>query len=713
MRRNQKGMASLVVTVVLISLLSAVAVAFAVIMNRELQKSVNNQLGQAAYNAAASGINDSISYLRDNPNTNITQCQDLLGPGKPLSLAADLSGNGSTKYTCVLINNSPHNIVYQSIPAGGSQVIRASLSAPTSKLMFSWQASNRAYNNFVPAIQAGQLFDETSWKSTKYTPMLKVSLYPVPADTKDAVFANTNSRTYYLYPTRPAADLSVNTLSYATAAGTLKPVECGLKNNNGQFNGNGSFDCNLIITNLPTGNPAGYMYYIRLTSLYGAADVEIRANDTSAASGEVSFVSTQAIIDVTAQSASAVKRLQARVDITGLTSNGQDIAASDNGFPEFAVRAANTVCKRIQSPASIIDFPAYIDDASIAYCGSDIATNLTSLKPPIVSVSCSAAGQNNGNCTGTVNPNNGRVTACHFSGPGPGSDCPTTPTHSTTPYSVSWNPSGLSAGTSYTVTLCASNPAGQSNPCATSSFTTDSPPPPPLGGQVITIIVSPLWNASITDNGSGAGLAQCEFYQGGNSSNPGPYLGTATIKDAYGNNIMNYGSGTSPGSPAPGGTTLIHCLGVSGVSQWSDSPPPAPASLVITNFSNAGVWDQGPECNFPNPNNPYHMYDKTWWCRNGRLPTTPPSTSPGCANGVHRWTTCWVRWSHMGGTGNVHCDASVIGYGNFDSSDLSGPGSQTHNPQTPWGWINASLVTGYMYLKCTDSTGQQAQAGPI
>lgn len=132
--------------------------------------------------------------------------------------------------------------------------------------------------------------------------------------------------------------------------------------------------------------------------------------------------------------------------------------------------------------------------------------------------------------------------------------------------------------------------------------------------------------------------------------------------------------------------------------------------LTITNFSNAGVWDQGPECSYPNPLSPYHMYDKTWWCRAGRFPTGDPN--PGCADGVHRWTTCWVSWSTNGGFGTVNCQASVIGYGQFDSSSWAAGGINSHS-SGPWGWINAWLVTGYMYLDCQDSAGQTAQWGPI
>lgn len=600
-RGSEKGMASLVVTMVLISLLSAMAVAFSLIMNRELQKSVNNQLGQSAYNAAASGINDAISFVRDNPNTNVTQCQDLIGTGKPLSAASNLSGDGSTKYTCVLINTKPPDLVYPAIPSYKSQVVRTSFSATVGKLMFSWQASNRAYNNFVPAAQSGQLFDETAWNIAKDAPMLKVSLYPIPADTKDASFALTNSRTYYLYPIRPTG-FSVNTMSYATAAGTLQPVECGLKNNNGAFNGTADYDCNLIITNLPTANPAGYLYYVRMTPLYGTADVKIRANDASVASNEISFISTQAIIDVTAQSSSAVKRLQARVDISGLNGVSQDIAPNDNAFPEYALRAADVVCKRLQNPGST-DFPVYEDDASISYC-----VGLSKLKPPKVSVTCSDAGDyTSAKCSGTVDPNNGTVTECNLTVGSGSYNCQSLMPGSHSVGNVTIPQQSINAGGSgdKTYKLCARNAAGIN--CTADQTVSIQPSPgggdgggDGLGIQVITVSFTATnnWLATISDNGSGAGLAQCEYFAGGSPSSPGPQTGSSPISAVYGGHIMSYGSGTNPGTNTPGGTTLVHCSGVSGVCSdrscgWSNVPIIPPASITINFFMTEGPYNNG------------------------------------------------------------------------------------------------------------------------
>lgn len=666
---GESGMAALVVTVVLISLLSAIAVSFAVIMNRELQKSVNNQLGQAAYNAAASGINDSISYLRDNPNINVTQCQDLLSTGKPLSLSSDLSGNGNTKYTCVLINTIPHDIEYPGIPANKSQIVKANLSTSTSKFMFSWQATNRDYDNFPLAADAGKLFDETTWNINKYTPMLRVSLYPIPADSKDASFANANSRTYYLYPTR-ATGFSVNTMSYSKTAGTLQPVECGLKNNNGQFNGNGAFDCNLIIKDLPIA-PAGYLYFIRLTPLYGTADVQVRANDATPASGEVSFVSTQAIIDVTAQSSTAVKRLQARVDISGLNGNSQDISASDDAFPEYALRSANTVCKLIQNPGSS-DLPAYISKDMIGNCGSDLA-GLAPLEPPTVSGRCEPAGDyTTAKCTGTINPNNGKITYCKLLIDGSEKyDCSSLfpPTHSTTPKDFDQNFNIGSGDHSYS--LCADNPAGRSNPCATGSFNIPSPPPPPPPPQpaepyLLTFDVANP-NCAPTNNCyvfTGLNLNLCTLHT---DNPPG---GVQSFISAPNGGTVPIGNGP------PIADAWLQC-GNSILHTGQSQPPPPPDSVTVIISKPTNFWSHAD-------------YDFTF-------ATSVPSQPNDCRDGLHNYIACFNIDAYAGadtptGRNNIwYCDTSVSsGFGTGTQRSYNGP-SQGPHWSSKGKWIEFTL----------------------
>lgn len=710
-KRNQNGMAALVVTAILISLLSAVAVAFATVMNRELQKSVNNQLGQAAYNAAASGINDAVSYLKDNPNSKISNCNDLLGTSKPLSASSNLSGNGGTKYTCVLIDPLPLDLVYQSVPANKSQVITASFSAISpntvtiaGRMLISWQSNDKTtYYKYRSASEASGvnpqlLISETNWKAGNYVPMLKVSLYPIPIDTKTAAFAKTNAKTFYLYPTDGAG--YINKLDFsATATGTFKPVACGLDKSNGEFNGSADYSCNLIINNLPLVNteagnrdcsvpsegllPASQvacMYYIQLTPIYGAANIKIRANDITGGRNALQFVNTQAVIDVTAQSSNAVKRLQARVDSSSLNGGkSQNVAASDNLVPEFALRSANTLCKRLVNP-NLTDWPVYLDQNNVNDCPD--LSGWTPETPPTVNVSCGNVGDLGGSCSAQIYPNNGKIITCTItvSPTAPNGDsqyCPTNPNPTKDMFTATWSASNLDYETTYTITFCASNPASPTPVCGSGTVRTANRPAP-----APAIVTSFTQNTNCVYDGIKKG--NCYNFTG---SNLGNYPCSYTIDGGatqYGYTLSpdgTSGSFTYGSDGAVAKTGSITCSNTCNLGATCASVPGVP-SINITYFITQGPYDNGVD-------------------QAGKYCPQSVAVTAGLASGIisaHRYTVC-INWAITVTTdaNPVSCTphitvpgANSSTWGNQGAANSNGPATlTTSGSQTTGGdgWI--------------------------
>jgi hypothetical protein len=95
-----------------------------------------------------------------------------------------------------------------------------------------------------------------------------------------------------------------------------------------------------------------------MTPVYNFTDVKIKANDTSGQA--IYFSKTQALVDATAQSGTVSKRLQARLDISGLGNTQFDVDPSENAVPEHSVRSAETLCKRFDTDQGFLN----IDDAS-------------------------------------------------------------------------------------------------------------------------------------------------------------------------------------------------------------------------------------------------------------------------------------------------------------------------------------------------------------
>ncbi len=370
--RNQRGLTSVVVVFILVTLLTLIGIGFTKVMNRSLQSSAASQQASAANYAAQSGVNDVLSYLKTQPATSATKCDDLIKTGAPLASAAKISSDGSTAYTCVLVDPGPTSLFYQNLAPYKSQIVKISTSAPLSSLLFSWQSPSRQHNQFVPAASNQTLYDEKTWSDKNYAPLLRLTLYPIPAS-GDLSNVQASSKTFFLYPQASGS----NTVAYS-AGGDIAQVNCSSKNLGG-FSGTADYDCNLVINNLPG---AAY-YYARFAPYYDQAVVKIKGNDSSGQ--PVKFTNVQSVVDLTAKSGGATKRLQARID-TSAASGGTDLnisPGSDNA-PEFALGTPNTVCKRLLVPPRG-SAPVTTDAGSAANCPGFNSTN----GPPTVSLTAS------------------------------------------------------------------------------------------------------------------------------------------------------------------------------------------------------------------------------------------------------------------------------------------------------------------------------------
>lgn len=359
--RGQEGMASFVVVSILIVLLTLISLGFARLMERASQNARNQQAATAATYAAESGINDVATYIKKNPTAKSDNCVgtgSLIGsntaPG-PFYNDANLSGDNfrSTQYTCLLLNQTPQDLVYQNLPTDESRIIKATTSAfagALDKMMISWQPTNSQLTGYPPATTP--LLDATTWNSTtdNYIPMLRVTLYPIPVGGSVSAVQQ-NSRTFFLYP--QAAAGTVPTLTYsAITDGSLIPIHCTNSVAAGSFNGTADYTCNVILNSLSTSTLPDKIdyFYIKVMPIYSHADIKIKTNDIWGQS--LNFIHVQAMVDITAKSDSVAKRLQARLDLGGVGPSGStitsyNIAPADNDVPDFTVRSANAICKRL------------------------------------------------------------------------------------------------------------------------------------------------------------------------------------------------------------------------------------------------------------------------------------------------------------------------------------------------------------------------------
>jgi len=331
--KNQSGLVSIVVVSVLVILLALVSIGFARLMDRTLTNSVNNQQSLAAEYAARSALNDVITYLKTNPGISSNNCTQLMAVGQPFYNKNNLSGDNRTAYKCILINPQPGDLAYQAISPNTSQDIKLSMppapAPPVDKLSFSWQ-SNDGQTNYTAC--STSFLDETTWDTNNCAPPLRVTIYPVPVGGA-ITNAQTKSKTFFLYPNG-----SGTSTAWSTADGSLKTTTCVAA---------ADYDCNMDITGLSTAispSTLGYLL-VRVTPLYDKADLKIKAYDIS---NNPVVTGGQSQVDVTAQSGSTLKRLQARVEVGG------SVAAATSTAPDYSLRSAKTVCKRYQVLAALV-----------------------------------------------------------------------------------------------------------------------------------------------------------------------------------------------------------------------------------------------------------------------------------------------------------------------------------------------------------------------
>lgn len=648
-RSNQAGLASIVVVSVLVVVLSLIAIGFSRDMNRAVQQSANAGLGTAATYAARSGINDAIAYLKANPATAATSCSQLLtdtiSPGDKTKILANLSGDSVTQYTCLLIDPKPTDLVYQKVSSLKSQVVRVNPTANLSKMMVSWQANDRT-NVVFPAAGGTSLLDETVWGTNKNAPVLRVSLYAVPSAASG--LNNVISKTFFFYPNQAASlAASVSSIDWSSSDGTLKSVACNnsdnatLKTDPSVFSGSADYDCNIIITNLPnTPGLAPYYYVSRITPIYATSDVKIKGVD---ASNKVQqLVNTQAIVDVTAKSGSATKRLQARVDIA--TSSGVDlnISSLDDVFPEYAIRSSGTLCKQLQildPSADLKTDPATKSDCSAGASGGDSGGSpIKEQSPPIPTTGIATDITTFfAKLNGTIDVKGANVKECYFKFGTPtggytsNRDCvrplPTADGGDRAPVSV--GVSGLEQYTEYIFELCATNSAndwpGSVVSCGErKNFRTKPVPPtvtiaPPSTGVHTGAKVNLNWSTSPSNPGT--------------TCNPGgqwaglPPAASGGRTDTF-NTVGDF-------------TYTVQCTGPEGVvgnvaSTTISVTNPPPPTVVIRDFRFAGynsnsasfIYDElnGSDCSITmNYSNPGGSETKNFQARpsSGAVPYDP------------------------------------------------------------------------------------------
>ncbi|MEO5627689.1 MAG: hypothetical protein ABIQ89_02270 [Candidatus Saccharimonadales bacterium] len=346
--KKQDGFVSIIVALIVMIFVTLIALGFAFVARQNHSQNQNRLLSTQAFYAAEAGVNDASdyinTYIQNNGTTppDITSCQS--GSVVPLHTNTVGSSNSEVKYTCVLIDQSPKTLVYDSISKDESTVIHIRTSSPVSSLNIGWEDSNgdntgfadAGSNFYLPQAKAiagnanSPFLTSAAGKKTalfpNHTGMLRTTIIPASAASSSDSLLN-NSQTIFLYPREGAVNTTGSVAFRAGASqaseGVFGPGNCN--------SGTAPRDCNTQITGINSSD-----FYIRLRAIYKPVAVTITAKD--GLNNALAVTGAQKVVDSTGKASDVLRRIQVRLP-----------AEPSYYFPEFAVESANTICKRLTS----------------------------------------------------------------------------------------------------------------------------------------------------------------------------------------------------------------------------------------------------------------------------------------------------------------------------------------------------------------------------
>lgn len=313
-RLGQQGMASFMVTSVLILVISLIAIGVAQVARKNQQETLNRQLSSQAYYAAESGVNKTVSIIRDRLSAggqpaDKTSCDTNNTEYPPIQLDGT-----SVEVTCVLVTMESKDLYYSAVTENEPLVIPLETSgmAPFTDITLTWRPKSGGATPTSTCGTTGYTLPErNSWACGHG--MLRTDLTDMTA-----LQAGRTAMSTFFYPHRNDSS-TPPTVAYS--GGGLVEGRC-------TDTGDGP-KCTAKITGL-----SSTVYYLSARSIYKDSSLQITGRDAN--NSDVRFKG-QAIVDVTAKAQDVLRRIQARVPLESRTAST---------IPAAAIETSGSLCKR-------------------------------------------------------------------------------------------------------------------------------------------------------------------------------------------------------------------------------------------------------------------------------------------------------------------------------------------------------------------------------
>ncbi len=351
--RDEKGLVSLVVTMIIILVLSITVIGFAQLMRREQRQALDRQLNTQAFYAAESGVNDAVKILKTIPNAKKPACDNSgITPNTAIPLFTALipnldNGVGTISYSCVTVDPAPTSLEYSNINTDKSKVVPVQTSMIMQYIFISWQdtSPNPKFTGCAatrpnPAFTAGWPADCPG--------VLRVDIVPTGGGGIDRDSLANSTMTAFLYPIyNGLAGVSQKALTGGFGnQGSIEDIQCS-----GSAQPLAPKQCKARISVSTTTR-----YYLRLKSIYNPSSVTVTASNDG--NTPLPLEGAQAIVDSTGKANDVLKRIQVRVPTSTI----------DGFFPEFPIEGLGSICKRLAiiPPSTVQRVPLTAPDDPVA-----------------------------------------------------------------------------------------------------------------------------------------------------------------------------------------------------------------------------------------------------------------------------------------------------------------------------------------------------------
>lgn len=321
-RKDERGLVSMVVTVLIITLLALITLAMSRNADREQRQALDRQLSSQAFYAAESGVNNVVELVNNPQSYGVVpdkkeSCDDT--DITFLRVNKDLTDDGTVTISCLLYDQSPDTLEYGNVATNQSEVIPLRSGSGINNLIISW---HQAESDGNVSECGGSISTTTFPPASQYPPncqagILRAEIIDARDLRRDSLIDN-NFVAFLVPQSGPSGHPVINYTTGSQNQGRIVEARCS--------DNHKPKKCKIQITGL--GLQQNQTMFLRLRSVYKPNTVTISG---------AQFVGAQIMIDSTGKANDVLRRIQVRVPLR-----------DKYDYPEFAIQSTESICKLLE-----------------------------------------------------------------------------------------------------------------------------------------------------------------------------------------------------------------------------------------------------------------------------------------------------------------------------------------------------------------------------